>query len=270
MQVDALMLSPEQLTARRGKLTASRVAALMRGDAKAILDLWLELTDSPEFVPEDLSKVWPVRLGSATESLNLDWYEMKSGASLSRIGEVVVHSQYPWAAATLDAWDCVLECPVECKHTGGREPLEVVIERYQPQMQWQMFVTGASQCALSVIVGASPPVVEYIDRDQGYIDEMVGRGLHFMHCVQHRIMPVALPPVPAPIIADATYDMADNETWMRHALQWLQTKGAADTAKECEQVLKSIVPEDAKKAHGCGVQITRDRAGRMSLRKETE
>ena len=62
--------------------------------------------------------------------------------------------------ATLDGWIDVLECPIECKHDGGREPLEVIVERYQPQMQWQMECTGADQCALSVIMGASEPVVQ--------------------------------------------------------------------------------------------------------------
>jgi len=35
------MLSPEQIEARRGKLTASRVACLMNGDEQAVYNLWL-------------------------------------------------------------------------------------------------------------------------------------------------------------------------------------------------------------------------------------
>jgi hypothetical protein len=40
----------------------------------------------------------------------------------------------------------------------------------------------------------------------------------------------------------------------------------ADAAK----VLKSLVPPDARKAFGYDVQITRDRAGRLSLRELQE
>jgi len=260
------MLSPEQIKAREGKLTASRVACLMRGDAPAIMRLYQEMVG--EELPEDLSHVWPVQLGATTEALNLDWYEM-GGNPLSRRGEVMVHPKYPWAAATLDGWDNILECPVETKHVGGREPLEIIIDRYQPQMQWQMEVTGATQCALSVIMGANAPVIEYIERDAAYAAEMVKRGQQFMTCVQRRIAPVALDPVPVPADASKIYDMTGNNSWADHGATWLETKAAADRCKDAEKSLKAIVPADAKKAFGHGVQITRDRANRLSLREQT-
>ena len=156
------MLTAEQSEARKGKLTASRVAALMTGDVEKIMRLYKEMIG--EEVEEDLSRVWPVRLGEATEQLNLDWLE-ESGVKLSRRGEVVVHPKYDWAAATIDAWCNELQCPVEAKHVGGREPLEVIIDRYQPQMQWQMEIAGARQCMITVIMGANAPLVETIERD---------------------------------------------------------------------------------------------------------
>jgi predicted phage-related endonuclease len=258
------MLTSEQLKQRAGKLTASRIACLMNGDAKAIYQLYLELTDQAE--PEDLSRVWAVQLGAATEELNLHWYEM-NGNPLSRRGEVVIHPHWPWAACTLDAWDDVLECPVEAKHVGGREPLEVVIERYQPQMQWQMDCTGADQCALSVIMGVNPPIIEYIQYDPEYAAEMNLRGKQFMECVRARRPPVALDAVPAPADATKVVDMTGNNQWADSAAEWIATRVFADRCKDAEKVLKSIVPADAKKCHGHDVQITRDRAGRLSLRE---
>ena len=153
--------------------------------------------------------------------------------------------------------------PLEAKHVGGREPIEIIIERYQPQMQWQMFVTGASQCALSVIMGASEPIVEFIPRDDNYIAEMVKRGEQFMAHVRNRTPPVVLDAVPAPIDASRVYDMAADNVWGDQAAIWLDTRSAAS-----EKVLKSRVPEDAKKCFGHGVRITRDRASRLSLRED--
>ena len=259
------MLTKAQIDARAGKLTASRVACLMKGDAAAIMQLYLEMIG--EAAAENLDHVWPVRLGSATEQLNLDWYEMKNGP-ITRRGEVVVHAQHPWAAATLDGWHDELGCCIEVKHVGGREPLEVVIERYQPQMQWQMEVTGATLCALSVIMGANEPVVEYIDRDDNYAAEMVRRGKQFMDCVAARRAPVALEPVAAPIDASKVYDMTGNNLWAVSAVDWLANKAAAAACKDDEKSLKVIVPPDAKKCFGHGVRITRDRAGRLSLRED--
>ena len=94
------MLSPTQIEARKGKLTGSRISALMTGDAQKIMQLYLEMIgEAPEI---DLSDVWPVQLGAATEQLNCDWFERKNRTPVTRRGEVVVHPQYDWAACTLD------------------------------------------------------------------------------------------------------------------------------------------------------------------------
>jgi predicted phage-related endonuclease len=261
------MLSPAQIEARKGRLTASRVACLMTGDAGRIIQLYREMIG--EAVEQDLSDVWPVRLGEATEALNLEWYERRNNCTLTRQGEVVIHPSYDWAACTLDAWDVGVHCPVEGKHVGGREPLEIVIDRYQPQIQWQMECTGAKQCALSVIMGASPPIVEYIERDADYAAEMIVRGRQFMECVAARRPPVALPAVPPPIDVTKSYDMSGSNLWANSAATWLATKAAARECADAEKYLKSIVPPDARKCTGYGVVITRDRAGRLSLREIT-
>jgi len=98
------MLSPDQARQRVGRLTASRVACLMTGDADKIMNLWREMVGDPDFVPDDLSDVWAVQLGSHTESLNLDWFEKKTGKKVTRRGDVVVHPKFEWAACTLDGW----------------------------------------------------------------------------------------------------------------------------------------------------------------------
>ncbi len=264
------MLSPDQKVARKNKLTASRVACLMNGDAEKILRLWKEMIGEEQ--EENLDDNWAVQLGSATEELNLNWFERKNRLIVSRRGEVVTHPDYQWAACTLDGWvegASILEgYPIETKHCGGREPIEVIVDRYQPQMQWQMWVTGAQQCALSIILGTNEPVVEYIDRANDYIAEMVERGRLFMNFVECREPPVELPPVPLPVDATKIYRMDNNESWVRSAERWLQTHGAAETAKDAEKVLKALVPENAVKCIGASVKITRDRAGRLSLRED--
>src|SRR5262245_4031 len=138
-----MALNAAQLAQRAGKLTASRIACLMEGDAQKIYELWEELIGNR--IPEDLSRVWAVRRGESSEPLNLEWFDWKQ-SPISRVGEVVTHPRYPWACCTLDAWCEELQCPIECKDVGGREPVEVIIDRYQPQMQWQMEITGAKQC----------------------------------------------------------------------------------------------------------------------------
>jgi hypothetical protein len=262
------MLSPEQKAVRAGRLTASRIAALMNGNAEEIMRLYLEMIG--EAVEEDLSRVWPVRLGEATEQLQLDWFQEKYGLPVTRRGEVVVHPVVQWAACTLDAWveDGGADYPIECKHVGGREPVEIVIDRYQPQMQWQMFVTRAKELALSIIIGASEPVVEYVDRNDPYIAEMLTRGTQFMEFVARREPPVVLDPVPPPIDMSKIYDMGGSNEWGSAAAEWIATEPFARKALDAAKTLKNLVPKDAKKVFGHGVRITRDRAGRLSLRMD--
>ena len=47
------MLSPEQIAARKDKLTGSCIAPLMRGDTSKIMQLYLMLTNDPSYVEDD-------------------------------------------------------------------------------------------------------------------------------------------------------------------------------------------------------------------------
>jgi predicted phage-related endonuclease len=264
------MLSPAQVQARDGKLTASRVACLMTGDADKIMNLWRELVGDPAFVPEDLSDVWAVQLGSWTEPFNLDWYEKRTGKPLSRRGEVVNHPRLDWAAATLDAWDTDLQAPVECKHVGGFEKTAAILERYAPQAHWQMMVTGARQCVFSIIEGAREPVIEIVDKDDDYARELLARAEAFMRCVFDMTPPVALPAVAPPTKAEKIYHMQGDNFWASNAVTWLTTRQAAKDFAACERDIKASVPADAAKCHGHGIQVTRNKIGSLSIRELKE
>jgi hypothetical protein len=132
-----------------------------------------------------------------------------------------------------------------------------------------MWVTNTQVCALSIIMGANEPIVEYIDRDDAYIAEMVTRAESFMMCVGMRVPPFALDAAPPPE-PDPTkiVDMSTSNKWCDAAFEWLTTKEAAASNKDSEKILKAMVDSDVKKAFGAGCRITRDRAGRLSLRED--
>ncbi|HWS65726.1 MAG TPA: YqaJ viral recombinase family protein [Steroidobacteraceae bacterium] len=260
-------LSTEQRAQREGKLTASRVAVLMSGDKEGILRLYREMIG--ELQEENLDDVWPVQLGAATEQLSLDWYERRNKRLLIKRGEVVTSKRFEWAAATLDGFDPELNCPVECKHVGGFEPTVVIIDRYQPQMQWQMMCTDTTSCALSVIVGAKEPVVDFIDSAPAYIAEMVDRAEHFMMCVALREPPVQLPQIMPPVDPTASVDMNGNNRWAANANCYIMTKEDRDKFEEAKKTLKAMVPENALRAYGHGLMIYRDRRRALHVREES-
>ena len=58
-----------------------------------------------------------------------------------------------------------------------------------------------------------------------------------------------------------------SNAWSAAAADWLGTREAKAKNTEAEKILKAMVPADAKKCHGHAIAITRDRAGRLSLRE---
>jgi predicted phage-related endonuclease len=261
------MLTEAQRLAREGKLTASRVACLMTGEKPKIMQLWRELCGDPGFVEEDLDDVWAVQLGSCTENLNLDWYTRKTGHVLTRRGEVVLHPDYDWAAATLDGFDAVIPGPVETKHVSGFEKFDVVLQRYQPQIHWQMEVTQTTKCAFSVIEGGRQPRVEIIDYNKDYADELMARALRFMEHVWNMTEPVVMEPVTIErISAQKDYNFIGNNQWAVAASDWLNHRNAAKLHDDAEAKLRELIPNDARTVTGYDVIAKRDRANRVSIR----
>lgn len=265
-----MALTDAQKLARAGKLTASRVAPLMTGDKAKIMAVWRELCGDPTYEEEDLDDVWAVQLGSTTENLNLDWYERKTGRALTRRGEVVVHPQYDWAAATLDGFDAYLPAVVECKHVSGFEKFDTVLQRYQPQIHWQMEVTGTSKCVFSVIEGGRQPRVEIVDLDRNYIDELMARANNLMVHVRNMTPPVEMEPVELKRITRVKdYNMTGNNQWAAAANDWSSHQKAAKLFKSAEETLKGLVPNDAATVAGYGIVAKRDKANRVSIKPLT-
>lgn len=261
------MLTEAQRLAREGKLTASRVACLMEGNKPKIMQLWRELCGDPGYMEEDLDDVWAVQLGSTTEGLNLSWYERKTGRVLTRRGEVIQSPDYEWAAATLDGFDDVIPGPVECKHVSGFEKFDVVLQRYQPQIHWQMECTQTRKCAFSVIEGGRQPRVEIVDYNKEYADELMARAIRFMECVWDMREPVVMEPLNIQrISSQKDYNFIGNNSWASAASDWLGHKSAAKLYEDAETKLRELIPNDARTVTGYDVIAKRDRANRVSIR----
>lgn len=261
-----MALTSQQKAAREGKLTASAVACLMTGDEVKLLNLWRRLVGDPLFQEEDLDELWHIRLGETTEGLNLDWLAERRGTPITRRGEVVIHPIHDWAACTLDGW--LDSFPIEAKHVGGFERHEVIVARYMPQLHWVMDCTSTRRAGLSVIVGAKAPVLDMFEYDAAYGEELWVRAEKFMECVKRLIPPVPLPSVQAPVPAVKQYDMAASNMWGSDAFKWLANKDAAKAAKDAEASLKKLVPVDAQRCYGHGIEITRNRAGHLTLKEQ--
>lgn len=262
-----MSLTPEQQRMREGKLTASAVGAFVSGDPEKLMSLWRLMVGDPEHKEPDWQHIWPVRLGEASEAVNLEFYEYRTGRILSRRGEVVTHPRHTWACATLDGFDDGLVGPVDAKHVGGFEKRDVIVARYTAQMFWQMGCTSTQRSALSIIEGAREPVVEPVEWDSGYADALWARAQAFMECVWSLTPPIALPPVEAPVKAEHVIDMTGNNEWAVHAGAFIETGAAAKQFAKADKAIRTLVPPDAAKCFGHGIVATRNKAGALYIRE---
>ena len=263
-----MTLSAEQLRLRDGKVTASFAPYLMAGDEAKILREWKRLIGADDYEPEDLSDSWPVNFGSWVEPFALDWHERKTGRVLSRRGEVVVHPAMPHVCCTLDALRADDRTVIDCKAPGMWRKLDDVCAQYVPQMIVQRGCLTADNAALLIVHGGSEPVEFPIVWDAAYEAAVWQRIAWFWDCVTDLVPPVAIAPVMAPVPVVNTYDMAESNAWADKAASWVKNKAAAKAFKDTEAEIKLLVPADAVRAHGHGLNVTRAKNGAITIKAE--
>ena len=146
-----LRLTQQQQTARADGVGGSDANIILSGDTDRIRDLWLEKRG--EASPPDLSDKLPVMLGCWTEPFNRQWFEQLTNEKITGVGKSFRCTRYNWRRCTLDGIIQSTGTIWEAKHTSAFAKPEEVLERYMPQLQHNMAVTGHQQAVLSVIFG---------------------------------------------------------------------------------------------------------------------
>lgn len=254
------MLSPAQIEERKLGIGASDSRYIIEGRWH---ELWLLKTSRAE--GPDLSDVFAVQMGHATEQLNLDWYKRRIGHEVTMRGLASASVKYPFLRCTLDGYDFDDKAVVEAKHVNGFSKIEDVVARYTPQVQHQMIVTGARKAILSVIIGTNEPERIPIEFDEFFANEYIEKCREFwQHVVEDRAPEQGAPMdiVPAIPISDMrTVDMSGSNSWATHAADWLTNKEAAKVFDGAAKELKKLVEADVSRAHGAGIEIKRSARG---------
>lgn len=269
-------LTPERLAERAKTIRGSCINTLASGDYKRINRLFKEKTGEQE--PEDLSGKWPIQFGQATEILNLHTFEQKNSVKIDSYQRVVRSPSEPWMAATLDGATYLGgRVVIDAKWTAGRpfegeewsDVLPRIVRYNTPQLHWGACILGEiegrriERGVLSIIRGANPPTTHFVELKQSYTDHLIELGRTFMEGVKKGEMPFIdfseEPPVP--VEERQPYDMekdvapTQQKAWKHHADVWLQTKGAADSFKQADKQIKSMIPRDASTASGAGISV---------------
>jgi len=127
-------------------------------------DLWLEKIGKVE--RKDLSGVLPVQLGIFTEEFNRRWYQEVTKERVVNIGDIFTHPQYDYIYGSLDG---VAKGKVfEAKHVNAFVKDQNIIDKYYPQVQHYMMVTGFSKAVLSVLRGNLSYNIFTIEKDKPF------------------------------------------------------------------------------------------------------
>jgi predicted phage-related endonuclease len=259
-------MDPALHAARLEGIGGSDANTILSGDLERITRLWREKRREEE--PEDLSARLPVMLGCWTEAFNRQWFEQDSGLLVTAVGEVLACPQHAWRRCTLDGYVSAKSAVFEAKHVSAFAKPDEVVERYMPQLQHNMAVVGSDRALLSVIFGNNKWEVFEVGSDWLYQEELLIAETRFWDCVRTGEMPVAAPVPSAPKpVGVREVCLQGNNAWAAAATDWLENREAAKRHGTATTTLKGLVPGDASRAFGHGLEIRRSKAGALSIRE---
>ncbi len=245
-------------------------------DAKRIAEndwhaLYLEKVGLRE--PDDLSGVFKVQLGIHTERFHLEWQAKRHGVAITYPEVRFYHAQHAFMFGHVDGWLTGADTFIEAKHSNGRAELREKAQYYMPQLQHMMAVTGRSFCHFSLIAGNNEPDWCIVERQDEYVEQLIGLEQSFWWHVENKVPPEITPTgkqaelariVPAiPIDGRRNYDMSHNNVWCIEVPTYLDTKDAAERHEKAKKAIKDAVPDDAAECTGHGITVKRDKRGAL-------
>jgi len=233
---------------------------------------------------EDLSRVFKVQLGHITEYFNLVWFadmmdmQMNIDEISSRSQIAVRNPEHPYIGGLPDAIMTTpngVEYVIDAKHSTCQAPWwdeQKVAEYYFPQMQHNMIATGVHKSYLSVIFGNEAPIAIEIKYDAAWCATYIALCTAFWSHIETKTTPHNPASIKIPKIAlDDMRELDMRETnqaseWLEHCQCFIDNQAASKDFEDAKKALKKLVPDDVKYAHGDGVEITRNKAGAMTVR----
>lgn len=156
---------------------------LVKGEWK---DIWEIKTGRSE--KEDLSDVLPVQMGIHTEPFNIQWFEKQTGLQVVNNNKVYRNKDINFLHATLDGEIKSEQAIFEAKHVSPFSAKDV-IDRYYPQLQHYMLVTGYKKAYLSVLIGNLQHKIYQVDADLEFIHKLLYAISHLWAYVQSDVQP---------------------------------------------------------------------------------
>ena len=186
--VSAPQRSPEWFEMRKGGITATGITAINgTSPYKTAYRLWAELTG--QVGEQEVGAA--AQRGQLLEQAVADYYTAETGKKLRKSNGIVRLKEHPWAMASLDRTiigdtDGLVEIKTS---TSNRWQLYPVPPEYVDQVQWQMFITGASYCDVAVLLSGLVFRIERVEADPIYQTLLFDKAVAFLDLVKTKTPP---------------------------------------------------------------------------------
>lgn len=245
---------------RKSHLGSTDACVLMNGIhfGKTVLDLYNEKVN-PQVTLTDSN--FAMRRGVELEPLALAKFEEETGHLMTP--RVLTHwnGVYPFLSASLDGYELEGRCAVEIKCSGKEDHAlalkGIVPEKYIPQLQHIMVVTGLERMYYMSYVSHDDFTIFIVKRDNDYIDKLVKAELEFWQRVQDRN-----PPEPS----DRDSTEITSKEWEDLSNQYAIANESARLCKEKldeYELVKDIIKDQLlslsnnRSAHGSGIKLSK-------------
>jgi predicted phage-related endonuclease len=209
-----------------------------------------------------------VILGCWTEPFNRQWYEKLTEEMISKVGATFKCKRYDWRRCTVDGLVESRGAIWEAKHTSAFAKADEILERYMPQLQHNMAVTGYQQATLSVLFGNHKFEIFEVAADWLYQIELLQAEQRFWNCVLTGEEPVAVEPPPAPRpIGTREVCLEGNNSWASAAFDWLKHRDATKLHACACASIKGLIEEDVARAFGHGIEAKRSKSGAITIKE---
>lgn len=232
---------------RKTKVGASDAPVIMQVSPwKTPYKLWEEKLGISEAYQNEAMK-----RGLGMEEHARQAFEVKTG--LIMFPQVVFHPKHEWMMASLDGMNIEQTAIVEIKCAGKADHNEAkagkVPEKYYPQLQHQLEVTGLDMAFYYSFDGQSGIVIE-VGRNTKYISSMVQEEFDFYKCMVNFLPPKML---------EKDFEIREDEIWSQYACQYKEAQKALIEAEKKEKELKDhlISMANGRNTKGSGISCTK-------------
>jgi putative phage-type endonuclease len=204
---------------------------------KTPYQLWLEKTGQVE---SDKIGNWATQRGHKLEPIARAQYELETGMNSPAV--LVEYTDFPFIRASLDGYDKKNNVVLEIKCPGAADHEKAlngeIPEKYYPQLQHQLMVTGAKCVHYYSFDGNKGALIEVLP-DIKYCKKLLKELIKFWDCV------VQMTP---PELTERDYVNLKDKELITASDEWIeltnQIKELQAKKESVEELIKSKLPED--------------------------